>query len=370
MSDYQQYTKEKATTRMYEPHLKKKKVDHERENAVLRHKVHDLEQQVKLVTEARQQDAFKLHRNDFDEPLSASGLIAATSSRKSVRHGYTSSVIPWKLTRTGCVKAGIPNGSRVMIKVISWENLVTFPSKASSSSAAQTARKTFDHIFRFVHEMMMISVMQGCNVNSVNDHVVRVISLMTDPLPAIVMEDWGESLHDFKTRLYESGKDISFGDAVDIVIDTTIGLQQMARMGVHQWDLNAGNVLVKRLTSNGRIVAKLCDFGFCRRTEERDSLTSLSLVGHMTQKTENMPHIHATVMSMDDDMDMISVRAMGYLMGFIASPLGTHHTSYTSRRPSHWDTSQASQFVGNMKACINGDMTSLNALRRRMLEYI
>lgn len=342
----------------------------ELENAALRHRVRELEQQVKTVADARQDRVFKLHKNDFEAPLSASGIMSACS-HEGVRHGYTSSVVPWKLSRSGCAKAAMPEGSRVMIKVISWRNLVS----SQSTSSASSARKAYDHVFRFVHEMMMISTMQGCNVNSVNDHVVRVVSLMTDPLPAIVMEDWGESLYDFKRRVHACGTEMTFGDAADIVLDTTVGLRQMARLGIHQWDLNAGNVLVKRLASNGRVVAKICDFGFCRRAEDEQQLTSLSLVGHATHKTDYTPHIHATVMSAKDDMEAIAVRAVGFLMGFVAFPIGTHHSEYASKSVTRradvngWDTLQFRQFASIMRGCIYGDINTLGALHQRLTEF-
>ena len=349
-------------------------VDHERlvrENAGLRHHIQCLEHQIRAMSDVRKDDVFRLHRDDFEAPLSASGLIAASSRRRhGVRHGYTSSVVSWKLTSRGCVKASLPEGSYVMIKILSWENLVATPTSSSSSLQA-SARKTFDHIFRFVHEMMMISNMvhQGVALShSVHNHVVRVVSLMTDPLPAIVMEDWGESLHEFKLRLHENGREISFEDAVDIVLDTTAGLQQMARLGVYQWDLNAGNVLVKRMT-NGRLVAKVCDFGLCRRAESRARLTSLSLTGHATRRTDNTPHIQSDVMHADDDMDAITVRAVGFLMGFIATPFGTHHSEYsecTRHGVSRWSKERVLQFANVMNALTACKITTLDALKKQL----
>jgi predicted unusual protein kinase regulating ubiquinone biosynthesis (AarF/ABC1/UbiB family) len=157
-------------------------------------------------------------------------------------------------------------------------------------------------------------------------------------------------------------------------MDTTVGLRQMARLGVHQWDLNAGNVLVKRLASNGRIVAKICDFGFCRRAEEHEQLTSLSLVGHATTKTDYTPHIHATVMSTEDDMEAIAVRAVGFLMGFVAFPMGTHHSEYTSKNVTRhvvngWDTFHFRKFASIMRGCIHGDINTLNTLHQRLTEF-
>jgi serine/threonine protein kinase len=219
-------------------------------------------------------------------------------------HGITGCIVRHSLTAAGYDKVKLPEGSPVMVKVLRGDIL-----------ARSTAVVANEHVFRFVHEMVLYMAMMATLPAPRN--VVRVLSLMTEPMPAIVMEEFGVSLVALKAELRRAFR---AREALCILLDVVDGIRQLASAGMYQWDLNPGNVLVEEHAADGGFTAKLCDFGLAMRREPPSALTSMSLVGYGTKKTLSTPHIYASRVTPSTDLALASICAVGHLMGFIAFP--------------------------------------------------